>query len=352
MSKKFIIYVRQNSLRSGDVALQHDFTEALAITHNEEIQSKHFGGSVTVSIEGYTCHYRRTETDPKMILDFHSFLSDDTTQMASTVYCHMGKLLSLLTDTGQLASGGRVLATTDGCAKQYKCATSIYFMTLLASKYDIVMDRSICCPGHGKSIVDAVNGVDKNTILRRSMRMVQSPDAALSGSSSSLQVHSFNNVAGGGTYSAAEDCKRILEMEAGEGVKSVVKREKREQNRGINRRYWHVRKVSEKLNELKCATIKIDHKNLSFKDMYHYYTCKELGIGKAALRQVPCSCNACDETIRLPWEAGRTAVDQPRFKRVTDCFFDSALGDSNQWFIVDIDSSEKGDIHRFFFAEV
>ena len=80
-----------------------------------------------------------------------------------------------------------------------------------------------------------------------SMRMVQSSDDALSGSSSSLPVHSFNNVAGGGTYSASEDCKRILEMEAGEGVKAVVKREKRELNRGINCRYWHVRKVSEKL---------------------------------------------------------------------------------------------------------
>jgi hypothetical protein len=100
----------------------------------------------------------------------------------------------LLQQHGKLA----MLATTDGCEKQYKC------------------------------IVDAVNGVDKNTILRRSMRRkVQSADDALSASSSTLQVHSFNNVASEETYSAAEDCKRILEMEGGEGVKSGVKREKR-----------------------------------------------------------------------------------------------------------------------------
>jgi len=66
------------------------------------------------------------------------------------------------------------------------------------------------------------------------MRKVQSPDDALSSSSSSLQVHSLNNVAGGKTYSAAEDCKRILEMEGGEDVRAGVKREKRELNRGIH----------------------------------------------------------------------------------------------------------------------
>jgi hypothetical protein len=175
------------------------------------------------------------------------------------------------------------------------------------------------------------------------MRKVQSPNDSLSSSSSSLQVHTFNNVAGEETYSASEDCKRILEMEGGEGVKSVVKREKRELNRGINQRHWHVRKVSDKLNELKCATIKIPRPNLSFKDTYHYYTNKELGVGKAALRQVPCNCNACDETIRLPWESGKIAADQPRFAMVGDCFLESVLGDSNIWFIVDIHQSEKGD---------
>ena len=158
-------------------------------------------------------------------------------------------------------------------------------------------------------IVDAVNSVDKNTILRRSMRKVQSPDDALSSSSSSLQVHTFNNVVGEETYSASEDCKRILEMEGGEGEKSVVKREKRELDRGINQRHWHVREVSDKLNELKCVTIHIPHPNLSFKDMYHYYTCKELGLGKAALGPVPRNCNACDETIRLPWESGKIAAE-------------------------------------------
>jgi hypothetical protein len=100
--------------------------------------------------------------------------------------------------------------------------------------------------------------------------------------------------------------------------------------------------ISVKLNELKCVTIQILHQNLSFKDMYHYYTCKGLGVGKAALRQVPCCCNACDETIRLSWEAGRTAVEQPRLEMAIGCYFESALENSNRRFIDDINMSEKG----------
>ena len=52
----------------------------------------------------------------------------------------------------------------------------------------------------------------KNTILRWSNRKVQSPEAALEEQSSSMQVHSYNNTMGGERYSAAEDCRKILEQ--------------------------------------------------------------------------------------------------------------------------------------------
>ena len=240
-----------------------------------------------------------------VILDFHSFLSDDTTQLASTVFCHMDKLIKQLMASGVLAKGGRVLSFTDGCAKQYKCANAIFFMSLLASTYGIVVDRGISCAGHGKSLVDAINGVDKNTIQRRTRRTVVSAHDALKEESSSLKVHSFNNSSSGDDYSAAEDCKRILEQDGGHGVKSEgPKRAKRESKRGINCRYWHTRKLTEKLNASKCATIQIPEEGVSFKDMYHYYTCKELGVRRAALKRVPYCCPAYDSMIRLSWRPG------------------------------------------------
>jgi len=37
LSKKFVIDVRQKTLRPGEVCLQHDFSEALKLVHNEEV---------------------------------------------------------------------------------------------------------------------------------------------------------------------------------------------------------------------------------------------------------------------------------------------------------------------------
>ena len=337
LGKTYVSDVRQNCLRSNEFALQHDFTEALGIKHNQEIQSSHFGGSLSVSIEGYTCHYRSDGMDSPLKCDFHSYMSDESTQNSATVYCHMTKLCNtLVNDLKLLTRGtGRLLTGTDGAAKQYKSSTSIYFMTLLATTFEIVVDRAIACPGHGKSTVDSQNGVDKNTILRWSNRRVQSPDEALDSKASAMQVHSFNNTSDGKVYSAAADCKRILEQIGSEGVKSEGKRAKREMERGFNNRYWHVRPASEKLFTHKCATIQIPNPNLSFKDMYHYYTCPDLDTSVAALRQVPCNCNSCDEKIRLPWDSSvEEDKDQPRFGMVHDCYFNSILEDSNCWYIV------------------
>ena len=131
-SKKFITDVRRQCAKPGSVAIQHDFTEACKIVHNREVQSNHFGDQKTVSIEGYTVHYANSEDESKTVFDFHSYLSDEMTQMACTVDVHMSKLFEKLMEDGILQKGGRVLGSTDGCAKQYKCATAVFLMTMLA----------------------------------------------------------------------------------------------------------------------------------------------------------------------------------------------------------------------------
>ena len=89
------------------------------------------------------------------------------------------------------------------------------------------MDRAIQAPGYGKSIVDAINGVDKNTIMRRSRRTVSDSVDAIDSKSFHLKIESCNNIAGEERYSAAADCKRILEEDVGEGVKYVIKTDKK-----------------------------------------------------------------------------------------------------------------------------
>ena len=52
------------------------------------------------------------------------------------------------------------------------------------------------------------------------MRKVKSANDAVKSESQSLKAHSYSNIPGGERYSPDEDCKSILEMKLGEGVKS------------------------------------------------------------------------------------------------------------------------------------
>ena len=192
--------------------------------------------------------------------------------------------------------------------------------------------------------MDAINGVDKNIIGRITKRSLQSADDALNEDAASLKPYSFNNSGRGEEYSAARDCVRVLQKQGPEGAQSDgLKRVKRHANRGINQRHWTVRPLTEKLSAAKAKTIQIPEEGVSFKDMYCYYCSFELGRGVAALRRVPCHCQACETMIRLPWRAGVPAKDQPRFQQVLDCHLRPVLEEANKWFIVEIQDSKEGD---------
>ena len=50
---------------------------------------------------------------------------------------------------------------TYGCAKQYRCSIAYYLMSHLSKSYQIVLDRAVDTPGHGKYVVDGFNAVHK-----------------------------------------------------------------------------------------------------------------------------------------------------------------------------------------------
>ena len=51
---------------------------------------------------------------------------------------------------------------THSCVKQYCCATAIYFLSMLSTKYNIEINKAIGASGHGKDIVDGLDAVDKS----------------------------------------------------------------------------------------------------------------------------------------------------------------------------------------------
>ena len=74
----------------------------------------------------------------------------------------MFHLLKIFLESVILVSGmSTVWEDTNGYAKQYRCALTIYIMTALSYSYGIIMDRSINAPGHVKNVFDVPNAKDK-----------------------------------------------------------------------------------------------------------------------------------------------------------------------------------------------
>ena len=344
--KKFVTNVRRKAVKAGSVATQQDFAEALTIKHQKEVQAQHFGGNVTVSIEGCTVHFPNPDDQEKISFHFHSFLSDSKQQDSSTVDNHMGKLIKHLKKTSVLKNGGRILGSSDGCAKQCKCSSALRFMSHLSCEHGVAIDCAIGCPGHGKCEVDAINGVDKNTIFRESMKIVQAPEETTQVRTKVMQTFTVNNVRGGQRYSAALNCKHVLEGKGAEGVKSMGKSAKREKGRGIERRHWHVRGLLEQLSDVRCKTAPATDfpEGCSFSDMFHCHVCPGLGPNRAALRRCPCNCMSCDEVITRSWMNGvKDPADQPRFMNPVGCKFRSLFDDENKWHIVELQERAASD---------
>ena len=64
---------------------------------------------------------------------------------------------------------------TDGCAKQYRCSIAYYLMSYLSKSYQIVIDRALDTPGHGKYVVDGFNAIQKR-YLATCLRMRSTPE--------------------------------------------------------------------------------------------------------------------------------------------------------------------------------
>ena len=122
-------------------------------------------------MEGYTIYYFPYRDDD-LISYFYLYLSDDKTPNSTTVCLHLNKLISCLMNKGALKPGDHLLCITNSCKKQYQSATSLYFMSHLSLNYNIAVDWVINCADHDKSIVNAINHIDKNTILRSTRRKV------------------------------------------------------------------------------------------------------------------------------------------------------------------------------------
>ena len=64
---------------------------------------------------------------------------------------------------------------TDGCANQYRCASTIYILSCIALIFSIIVDRVIFAPIHGKDVVDGLTARDK-WMLKLEMANISNPE--------------------------------------------------------------------------------------------------------------------------------------------------------------------------------
>ena len=69
----------------------------------------------------------------------------------------------------------KIWVNADGCAEQYRCASSLCLMSVMSQYYSIINDPGISAPGNGKKVVDGINDVDKAIYIYQLMSTSQLP---------------------------------------------------------------------------------------------------------------------------------------------------------------------------------
>ena len=345
---------RKKALRPGDVETTRDYAERLSFEFNNEIMSQHFGNSLSLSIEGASVRFfKKKDIDSyqndksivveqeESVMHFHSHLSDNALQNAATTYHHMKILIKHLLEVGNLLVGNCLYGNTDGSGTQYRCANALYFLSLLAYEFSIIIDRAVGSPGHGKDLVDGLNAVDKRylKVIMSCIKTAQEDDVI------EIKKIRQHTVLGKKMLSLAKECARLLSLDRDEGAKGFKKSLKRELNRVMKKRFYHTREENEvKIHDkLSMKTIGLPAgKYNGLRGRYHLHFDPQLGVGKAAIRRIPCGCESCIKMKHISWDDDITNIaDQPRFAHNAECKYIKIFSELNDWIIVSIENKDK-----------
>ena len=318
---------------------ERDYAERLVKELDGEIQSDHFGDNPTLSIEGCTLQYHNKHYDPrrhperkKMRLDFHSHFADFSKQDAATTFEHMCDMFDTHErNHGNFEKNVVMLDHTDGCAKQYRSGNALYLLNVLCLKYQIVIDRAVCAPGHGKSIIDGLNAVDKH-YLRNVMCM--------SGSNRNDVIETRMNMYAmteSSNRSFAKECARLCGSSRRKyGALSTNGRD----NQKLSERFYYVQDPSQIRYQSISKGTKgfLKHNGQKFDGIQHHYNFRadpSLGHGFIASRRIPCACSSCVERLSLPWINDKPFGEQPRYEGNNDkCVLWNCLGPLNNWRLI------------------
>ena len=124
-----------------------------------------------------------------------------------------------------------------GCAKQYRCFIVYYLMSFLSKSYQIVLDRDVDTPGHGKDVVDGFNAVQKK-YLATCLRMRSTPEKDKI-DSNRMRVEAMKEK---GEVSFYKECKRLLDLRDEIGAKGDKKYAKFKAKTCLKHKYYWIHK--------------------------------------------------------------------------------------------------------------
>jgi len=213
---------------------------------------------------------------------------------------------------------------------------------VLAVSFDVVIDRAISAPGHGKDVVDGLNAMDK-IYLRQKMCMIGTPEA--NDGEKRMAAHAMVEDA---KASLAAEAKRLLSDPARKhGVQGGADRKKLAAGKMSERRYFVQDPKKVQFTSVKKVVKGLptgEHNGLL--GHYNVRADKDLGVGRVALRRVPHACAACLKQLDKPWCPGVPPEEQPRYASSTECelwpIFEQEDGEPglNDWKIVQLVSTK------------
>ena len=115
-------------------------------------------------------------------------------------------------------------------------------MSYLSKSYQIVLDRAVDTPGHGKDVVDGFNAVQKR-YLATCLRMRSTPEKYKNENKRMIVETKTEK----GEVSFSEDCNRLLDLRDEIGTKGDKKHAKREAKARLNHKYYWVHKEEDTL---------------------------------------------------------------------------------------------------------
>ena len=322
---------------------ERDYAERLTRQLDGEIQSDHFGDNPSLSIEGCTLQYHQ-ESSPSGIdnhqkyslFDFHSHFADYSRQDASTTFEHMCSMFQVHESVnGPIPKNAVILDHTDGCAKQYRSGNALYLLNVICLKYHVIFDRAVGAPGHGKSIIDGLNAVDKHH-LKKVMCMSGStrPDDV----NTRMQMHTIVEES---SLSFAEECARICGAEDRKfGVMSTQIYPSH--SKKLKERFYHVQDPTKIRfgNISKTTKGWLKEKGQTANGIRHHYNFRAdpaLGLGFIASRRIPCMCVSCVSQLKSAWLPKVDFYKQPRYLPNNEqCQLWNCLGPLNNWRLIQI----------------